>query len=173
MGSEAAGAHKRAHISPLRRLLDEAAKFGVVGIINAILDFGIFNILRGTVLHSHPLTANAISLSIATVSAYFMNRHWSFKHRERSVVRREFFLFFGINGIAFLIGTGVLAISRYGLDQSSAAADNAAKLIGLGIGTIFRFWTYRSFVWPEAVVLEKMHEHDHAHGEDCSHDDKA
>lgn len=133
-------------------LLHEAAKFGIVGLINAVVDIGLFNLLRVTVLDGHPLTAKAISMSVATTSAYFMNRHWSFKHRERSKVRREFALFFLINGFALLIAEGCLAFSHYVLDLRSVAADNiAANVIGLGLGTLFRFWAYRRHVWPEAT----------------------
>ena len=42
----------------------------------------------------------------------------------------------------------MLAVSHYGLGFTSPLADNIAKnVIGLGIGTVFRFWTYRTWVF--------------------------
>jgi putative flippase GtrA len=42
------------------------------------------------------------------------------------------------------------AISHYLLDFTSTLADNiAANVIGLGLGTAFRFWSYRRWVFPE------------------------
>ena len=45
-----------------------------------------------------------------------------------------------------------LAISHYLLDFTSRLADNiAANVIGLGLGTAFRFWSYRRWVFPELL----------------------
>lgn len=149
MTSTSGSERKNAHFSPLRRLLDEAAKFGVVGLINLVLQISVFNALRGTIWHKHPVTALIASHVVATISAYFMNRHWSFKHRDRIAVHRETMFFFGINIIAIAGGAGILAFSRYLLDLDSSLADNAANFIGIGVGTLLRFWAYRRFVWPE------------------------
>jgi putative flippase GtrA len=41
-----------------------------------------------------------------------------------------------------------LAISRYILGFDSILADNiSSNVIGVGIGTIFRFWAYRTLVF--------------------------
>lgn len=141
---------------PIRKVIEEAAKFGIVGLVNAVLDFALFNALTATVLKTHPLTANAISTFVATLSAYAMNRRWSFKHRQQSAVRRELALFIVINVIAFGIGSACLAISHYGFHFESTLANNVAKLIGLGLGTIFRFWAYRTHVWPAVVAIEHV-----------------
>ncbi|MCA1782997.1 MAG: GtrA family protein [Intrasporangiaceae bacterium] len=56
-------------------------------------------------------------------------------------------LFFGVNAIALAIAAGILALSHYGLGFQTRLADNIATIIGIGIGTIFRFVAYRSFVF--------------------------
>src|SRR4051794_36553 len=86
----------------LRSLLDELAKFGVVGVINTVLDIGLFNYLHfGAGLN--PLEAKTLSTVVAATSSYFMNRHWSFRHRERTGLRREYPLFFLFNALGLLI----------------------------------------------------------------------
>ena len=132
-----------------RRILAEAAKFGVVGLVALVVDIGIFNVLLAGSLHSHPVTCKIISTSIATVVAYIGNRFWSFRARAKTGYGREFVLFFVLNGIALGISVGVLALSHYVLGLTSRLDDNiAANVIGLGLGTLFRFWAYRKWVFP-------------------------
>jgi putative flippase GtrA len=150
---------------PLRRLhaavgvlFREMAKFGVVGAVAFVVDVYVFNLLRTGVwpLHHAPLankavTASILSTSAATVVAWLGNRYWTFRHRRRVDVRREFLLFIVMNLGGLAISAGCVAISHYLLDHTSALADNVAKnIVGLMLGTIFRFWTYRRFVFSES-----------------------
>ncbi|MGZ4591654.1 MAG: GtrA family protein [Actinomycetes bacterium] len=131
-------------------LFRELMKFGVVGAVAFVVDIGLFNVL----LHvtDKPLTSKTISTVVATTVAYAGNRLWTFRRRSRSDVRREYVLFFLLNGVGLLISLGCLAISHYLLDFTSQLADNiAANVIGLGLGTAFRFWSYRKFVFPELL----------------------
>lgn len=138
--------------SRLRHLVHELAKFGIIGSVALVVDLGIFNALlfaggEGP-LHGHPLTAKTVSVTVATTVAYFGNRHWTFRHRGRSGVRREYVLFFLLNGIGLAIALTCLATSHYLLDLTSPLADNvAANVVGLGLGTAFRFWSYRRYVF--------------------------
>ena len=70
------------------------AKFGIIGIVNTLLDLAIWNAL----LFIGPIKAQIISTVVAATSSYFMNRHWTFRHRARSGLRREYILFFVFNG---------------------------------------------------------------------------
>ncbi len=131
-------------------------KFGLVGAIAYVIDVTTFNVLRfhGTegILYDKPLTAKAISTALATTWAYFGNRHWTFRHRQRTSFRREYLLFFLLNGVGMVIALSCLGISHYALDLTSALADNiSANVIGLVLGTIFRFWSYRKWVFLDSV----------------------
>ena len=76
------------------------------------------------------------------------NRHWTWEHRERSGAHREVTLFFALNGVGMLIAVGCLAFRHYVLDLRSPLADNvSANVVGLGLGMLFRFWSYRTFVF--------------------------
>lgn len=139
----------------VRSLVSELAKFGTVGALAFVVDVGLFNL----VLHQRPdkpLTAKVVSTVVAATLAYGLNRAWSFRHRQRSSVRREYVLFFLLNGVGLAIALGCLAFSHYVLGLSSRLADNVAgNVVGIGLGTLFRFWSYRRFVWlaPEAVEV--------------------
>jgi putative flippase GtrA len=146
IGSLSAGLRER-----FGHLLHEIAKFGVVGAFAYVIDVGTFNALRSGVLSDRPLTAKVISTVLATTFAYFGNRHWTFRHRERRGLRREYVLFFAFNAVGLAIALGCLGLSHYVLGLTSPLADNiSANVIGMMFGTIFRFWAYRRFVFRRA-----------------------
>lgn len=133
--------------------MHEAAKFGVVGLVALVVDVGTFNLLLysdWSPVYEKPLTAKAIAVVLATIVAYTGNRLWTFKERGRLSVGRGYLLFFGLNAVAMLIAMACLAISHYVLGFTGPVADNiSANVIGLVLGTLFRFWSYRRFVFPE------------------------
>jgi len=132
-----------------RLLVHEAAKFGTVGV------FAFLTATIGTnLLHFRaglgPLTANVIATVAGTFVAFFGNRYWTFRHRGRTSFGREYVLFFVLNGVGLLISVACLWFSHYALGLTSAVADNiSANVVGLALGTIFRFWSYRRWVFPE------------------------
>jgi putative flippase GtrA len=102
-------------------------------------------------MHSHgvgPVTSTTIATIIATIVAYIGNRYWSFKHRERTSVPREGLLFFVLNAIGLLIQDAVVAFNSYVLHlEHHKLAEFLALNAGIAIATVFRFWSYRKFVW--------------------------
>lgn len=134
----------------------ELGKFGVIGLAAYVIDLTVFNLLRFAggegPLFDKPLTAKVISVLVATTFAYFGNRLWTFRDRTRSSFRREYTLFFVFNAVGMVISLSCLWISHYLLGFESALADNiSANVIGLVLGTIFRFWGYHNWVFPNDV----------------------
>ncbi|WP_432542459.1 GtrA family protein [Kineococcus sp. SYSU DK002] len=157
----------------VRRLRDtyevlarEAAKFGIVGAVAFVTDFGLFNLLRFAgpdgvgVLHHKPLTANVISVVVSIVVAWLGNRYWTFRHRRRASAPRELFLFFVMNGVGLLISLVCLGFTYYVLDLRGPVASNvSAKVVGVALGTLFRWWAYRRFVFVEELREEGWQAH--------------
>ena len=138
-----------------RVLIHEVAKFGVVGIIAFIITLGGANVLHfGAGLG--PLT----SVTIATVFAFAGNKLWAFRHRKGSRLGRESVLFFVFNGIGLLIQLAFVATAHYGLGLKDTFSYNVANVIGIGVATMFRLYTYRRWVFlavdtrPAAEHLE-------------------
>jgi putative flippase GtrA len=132
-----------------QRVLHEVAKFGVVGGIAYVVDVGIFNILRFGV-GLGPLTSKTISTVVAVTVAYFGNRNWTWRERTRSGFRREYMLFFVVNGAGLAIQLAVLGFTVYVLKLDGQLAENiAGNVIGVLLGTVFRFWAYRTWVFPQ------------------------
>jgi hypothetical protein len=42
----------------------------------------------------------------------------------------------------------VIAFTYYVVSATDPVALNVAKMVGIGIGTIFRFWSYKRYVFP-------------------------
>ena len=138
----------------IRSLFHELAKFGTVGFLSLLVDVLVYNAVL-FVDDDKPLTARVVATVVAATNAFFLNRHWSFKHRERSSLRREYVLFFVLNAIGLGISLTCLFVSHYVLGFESALADNlAANGVGLVLGTTFRFWSYRRFVWAAPAAVE-------------------
>ncbi|SNT18194.1 Putative flippase GtrA (transmembrane translocase of bactoprenol-linked glucose) [Asanoa hainanensis] len=136
------------------KLLREALKFGIVGGVNTVINFVVFNALALTIFHNGQLKANVVATVFATITSYFMNRHWTYRDRPKSAIRRETTLFVLFNATGLVIELGVLGIAKYGLDMHSLLWLNVFKFLGLGLATIFRFYTYRTFVFRAAPAPE-------------------
>jgi putative flippase GtrA len=129
-----------------RVLIHEAAKFGVVGMAGFIVSLGGADVLRyGLGVGKYKAVVAATIL--ATVVTFVGNRYWAFRHRERTGMGRETVLFFVFNAIGLLIQLACVAIVQDGLHLNGKVWYNAANLAGIGLGTLFRFWSYRKWVW--------------------------
>ena len=127
--------------------------FALVGGIGFVVDVVIFNTLRTTVLdprlvHSGPIVAKVISTSVAIGVNWIGNRLWTFRAERRPDVVREGIEFAGVSVVGAGIALACLWISHYLLGFTSVLDDNiATNVIGLGLGTAFRFALYRWWVY--------------------------
>jgi putative flippase GtrA len=137
----------RALYDRFRQIIHEFAKFGVIGVIGLLITnigYAVFHSKFGM----GPVSAATVATIIATCVTYVGNRYWSFKHRERTSVAREGTIFFVLNGIGLLIQDAVVAFNYYILGLSgNKLAEFLALNAGIGLATVFRFWSYRKFVW--------------------------
>lgn len=129
-----------------RHLIHELAKFGVVGGIAFVVTDGGTNFLH-VQEHVGPLTSNVLATAVATVVSFVGNRWWTFRHRERTNMRRETIMFFVLNGVGLLIQLACIAFAYYALSLTDHFSYNIALLVGIVLGTLFRFWSYRKWVW--------------------------
>jgi putative flippase GtrA len=136
------------------------SKFGTVGTISFTVDTLIFNVLLQTGVET--LVAKTISTVVSTTVAFTGNRFWTWRDRAHTNMARQYTLFFVLNAIGLGIGLGCLAISHYGLGQiwpalRSPIADNiSGQLVGTAFGTLFRFWSYRRFVFRATPSPEQV-----------------
>lgn len=128
-------------------------KFGVVGLIGLVIDVVLFNALRigvfgeGTWAQS-AIGAKTISTSVAIVFNWLGNRYWTFRRHRRRHALREFAEYAVVSVGGMAIALLCLWISHYALGYTSLLADNiATNVVGLALGTAFRFLLYRYWVF--------------------------
>lgn len=139
----------------LVELIPELMKFGVVGLIGSVIDLGGSAYLYDR-LGIGPMVAKALAISAATVVTYLGSRFWTFRHRVNQALLREGLLFVALNVVGLVIAEAVIAFTTYGLGMKSALAYNGASVVGTGLGTIFRYFSYKKWVFlagaPGAAV---------------------
>ncbi|WP_083501745.1 GtrA family protein [Sphaerimonospora mesophila] len=127
-------------------LVHELLKFGTVGAIAFVIDFGGANLLRFG-LDIGPLKSKILSTILAATFAYLGNRYWTYRHRQRSGLAREYVLFFVLNGIGLLPPLILIAFVTYVLGLDDLVSYNIAQGLGVVLGTLFRFWSYKKWVF--------------------------
>jgi putative flippase GtrA len=128
-----------------RHLIHEFAKFGIIGGIGFLVTEGVFNLMISE--HQATFTANAVATLVAAAVTFVGNRHWTFRHRERTGMGRETAVFFALNAVGVLIQQTCLELAKHEFGRHDKLTLNVAFLVGVGLATMFRFWSYRKFVW--------------------------
>jgi putative flippase GtrA len=90
--------------------VQRVGKFGLVGIVNTLIDLTLYNILSGPI--GLPLiAANLCSTTVAMLFSFFANQRWVFGSKQRSTLAQAavFFLITGFglyglqNGVIYLL----------------------------------------------------------------------
>ncbi|MCX5391085.1 GtrA family protein [Streptomyces sp. NPDC006482] len=139
----------------LNGLFREVAKFGVVGGLGVLVNLGVFNLVR----HFSDLQVVRASL-VATVVAIGFNyvgfRYFTYRDRDKSGRTKELSLFLLFSLVGMVIENGVLYAATYGFGWDGPLASNFFKFFGIGIGTLFRFWSYRTWVFRALPAKEAV-----------------
>ena len=141
----------RAQWERFGQLIREFAKFGAIGVAGLFITNAVYDLLF---LHLDvgPVTSTTIATIVAAIATYLGNRYWSFRTRQRTGVLRELIIFAVLNGIGLLIQDAAVAFNYYLLQLGhNKLAGFAALNIGIALATLFRFWSYRRFVWVGTV----------------------
>ncbi|MEU8564937.1 GtrA family protein [Streptomyces cyaneofuscatus] len=134
----------------LRTRLDllarEVAKFGAVGAVGLLVNIAVFNLLRHTT-DLQVVRASVLATFVAILCNYVGFRYWTYRDRDKSRRTRELTLFLLFSAAGAVIENGVLYLATYGFDWNTPVQSNVFKILGIGIATLFRFWSYRTWVF--------------------------
>ncbi|MFF7044760.1 GtrA family protein [Streptomyces massasporeus] len=139
--------------SRLRRIVREVAKFGAVGGVGVLVNLAVFNLVRHTT-DLQVVRASVIATVVAIVFNYVGFRYFTYRDRDKSRRTREMTLFLLFSAIGLVIENGVLYAATYGFGWNSPLQNNVFKFLGIGIATLFRFWSYRSWVFRALPARE-------------------
>lgn len=137
--------------APASRLLSrEVGTFLAVGGCGYVVDVAAFNLLRSAPVFASadPSYAKVAAVAVAMVVTCVGNRLLTWRGQSTGNRRREVALFvlFNVIGLGFSVVT--LGISHDLMGLTSRLADNvSANVVGLALGTLFRYWSYRRFVF--------------------------
>jgi putative flippase GtrA len=144
--------------SVLRRIAAEMAKFGVVGIVGLVVQLVALTALLDVM---QTVRANIVATLIAIACNYVGYRYWVYRDTDKKTRSREIMLFLVFSGIGLVIQNGVLYALTYGLNMTSKPAGLAFTVVGIGVATVFRFWSYRTWVFrtvPAADPAQQVSE---------------
>jgi putative flippase GtrA len=117
----------------------------------------MFNLLRdqAALAAYHPTVSKVFAVATAMVVTYLGNRMLTWRERSHPDRGRQVALFVVFNVIGLGISLAALVVSHDLLGLTSRLADNiSANVIGLGLGTAFRYWSYRRFVFTATDVCD-------------------
>ncbi|RPE43364.1 putative flippase GtrA [Streptomyces sp. Ag109_O5-1] len=141
--------------SGLQRLVREVAKFGAVGGAGILVNLGVFNLLR----HATGLQvvrASVIATVVAIVFNYLGFRYWTYRDRDKHGRTKELTLFLLFSAVGLVIENGLLYAATYGFGWDSPLQSNVFKFVGIGVATLFRFWSYRTWVFKALPARETV-----------------
>lgn len=131
--------------------VSEALRFLATGGAAYLADLLVFNLL---LLGAHaPSTWSKVVSSVVAIGVAFAGSRWyTWRDRRSEHVGREYTLFLLFSVLAAGIQYLCLVVSHDLLGWTSALADNiSANVVGMAIATLFRFWTFRTYVFPPDV----------------------
>jgi putative flippase GtrA len=139
-------------------------RFIAIGILNTVIDFGIFNILI-FVFNLNSVVANTISVSIAMTISFFLNRSIVFRHEGKNNASRfikfiaitAFGLYFIQNLIVFVfshkftlpaeIATDIIHAIGLNMFSEDFIIANFAKALATGVTMVWNYFMYKKFVF--------------------------
>ncbi|MFJ9422860.1 GtrA family protein [Streptomyces sp. NPDC101249] len=141
--------------SGFRRLVREAAKFGAVGGAGLLVNLVVFNLVRH--LSGIPVVRASVIATIVSIAFNYVGfRYFTYRDRDKGGRTKELTLFLLFSAVGLVIENGILYTATYGFGWDTPLQSNVFKFIGIGIATLFRFWSYRSWVFRALPVREPV-----------------
>ncbi|WP_411139949.1 GtrA family protein [Streptomyces sp. x-80] len=141
--------------SKLAALTREVVKFGAVGGAGVVVNFAVFNLVRH--LTEVPVVrASIVATVVATGTNYVGYRYFAYRDRDKQGRTKELTLFLLFSVVGLVIENGVLYAATYGFEWDSPLQSNIFKFLGIGIATLFRFWSYRTWVFRALPAREAV-----------------
>ena len=97
-----------------------------VGAVGAVVDFGIFNLLRGLLRVVSPVS-QAVSFSAAVTSNFLWNRLWTYPDSRSKPLRRQALQFVLVNLVGLGIRTPIFVLVEPGMQRAAVALLSAGR----------------------------------------------
>lgn len=121
----------------MKKLIEQILKFGVVGIIATVIDFGVLYVLSQP-LGMNPVISAGISFCVSLVFNYVASMRYVFTHREDMSRSREFVIFLVLSLIGLAINEAIMAAGVAVLGNSALAV-MGTKVLATAIIMVWNF----------------------------------
>ena len=91
----------------MKQLIAQFAKFGVVGVIAFVIDYGLM-VLLTELFNVNYLISATISFTVSVIFNYIASMRYVFAHKEGLSRRREFIIFVVLSVIGLLINDALM-----------------------------------------------------------------
>lgn len=133
-------------------------RFGIVGMLNTLIDFGILNALMasfGAFKGAPLLLCNAAAFLVASLNSYICNKRWTFAHKGPSSLRQFLvFLILMLGGLAInSLAIGLLTASPLRPDWLSPTLwVNVAKVCATAASMVWNYLACRHIVFRKTAL---------------------
>ncbi|MGW0969070.1 GtrA family protein [Streptomyces sp. NPDC002516] len=158
MGSASSGPQEGPRSAVRQRfdlLVREVAKFGAVGGAGLLVNLLVFNLVRH-LTGLQVVRASVVATVVSIVFNYIGFRYFTYRDRDKGGRTKELTLFLLFSVVGLVIENGVLYAATYGFGWDSPLQSNVFKFVGIGVATLFRFWSYRTWVFQTLPAREAV-----------------
>lgn len=121
----------------MRKLIEQILKFGVVGAIAFLIDYGLLMLLS-QLLGMDPVLSAGISFCVSVVFNYVASMRFVFTHRDDMSRQREFAIFIVLSVIGLIINE-LCMIAGVSVLGDSALAVTATKVFATAVVMVWNF----------------------------------
>lgn len=128
----------------MRKLIEQIMKFGVVGVIAFVIDFGVMVFLT-EVFVIDPVISATVSFIISVVFNYAASMRYVFSHREGMSRTREFAIFVVLSAI----GLGINDLLIWAGTDLASFDYRLVKIFATAVVMVWNFVTRKIFLEGE------------------------
>lgn len=95
-----------------KKLLQQAVKFGLVGVMNTLIDYVVYSLLLLIpFVRVHYVIAQLMGYCAGLANSLYFNKRWTFAQKER-MSRMQLISFLAVNLAALGVSTAVLVLTQ-------------------------------------------------------------
>ena len=128
-----------------KKLMQQAVKFGLVGVLNTLIDYVVYSLLLLIpFVREHYVIAQVVGYSAGLANSLYCNKSWTFAQKER-ISRAQLMTFLAVNLAALGVSTAVLVGTQEWLGLN--------PYVGKIVATIFSMTV--NFLGNKVMVFKK------------------
>ena len=128
----------------MRKLIEQIMKFGIVGVIAFVIDFGVMVFLT-EVFGIDPVISATVSFIISVIFNYAVSMRYVFSHREGMSRTREFVIFVVLSAI----GLGINDLLIWAGTDLASFDYRLVKIFATAVVMVWNFVTRKIFLEGE------------------------